>query len=111
MDKYGHALMRVRICPHMTESVPVFVHTCVLTCVFVCDLTCVLTRVLIYVLVSLLMCVHARACTHMCMHGAAPDMLEWRDEHGARASHYAADRGRAHVLELLYSEVRAGANV
>ena len=51
------------------------------------------------------------AGTRMCMHGAAPDMLEGRDAHGARASHYAADKGCAHVLEFLYSEVRAGASV
>jgi hypothetical protein len=54
------------------------------------------------VCVHVCVCMCVRAC--MCVH-AAPDILEWRDDYGARASHYAADKGHDHVLELLYSEV------
>ena len=32
--------------------------------------------------------------------------LEWADEHGARACHFAADQGHLDVTEFLYSEVR-----
>ena len=37
----------------------------------------------------------------------APQILEWADEFGGRAVHYAADKGMLPVLEFLYAEVRS----
>ena len=37
----------------------------------------------------------------------APQILEWADEFGGRAVHYAADKGMLSVLEFLYAEVRS----